>query len=81
LEKTINVLVKPGSKKQSIKKSDLEEGLLEIKLISKPVKGEANKELKEVLSQFFGVPKNYIDILKGEHSKKKLIKVMLYKKY
>ncbi len=81
LEKTIEVLVKPGSKEQSVKKSALEENLLEVKLLSKPVKDAANKELIEVLSQFFGVPKNYIDILKGKHSKRKLIKVMLYKQY
>ncbi len=81
LEKTIKILVKPGSGEQSIKKSKLEEDLLEVKLISRPVKGKANVELMEVLSQFFGVPKNYIFILKGARSKRKLIKVTLYKKY
>lgn len=72
LEKKLWIHVKTGSKQQRVKKG---EGRLEVKLKSRPVKGEANKELMEVLSNFFGVPKNYIKILKGAKSRNKLVRV------
>jgi hypothetical protein len=76
LEKKLWIHVKPGSKHQGVKKGA---GRLEVKLKSQPVKGQANNELMEVLSGFFGVPKSYIQVIKGAKSKNKLVRVV-YKK-
>ena len=78
LEKTLRVKVTAHSKVQSVSKSVTDPGFLEVKLTSVPVKGEANKELMEVLSSFLGVPKRYIDIVKGARSKYKIINVTVY---
>ena len=80
LEKRLWIHVTTGSKRQKVRKSKTEEGRLEVKLKSKPVKGQANTELKEVLSQFFGVPKEFIEIIKGARSSNKLINVKYYTK-
>ena len=77
LEKKISIHVTTGAKEAGVRKG---EERLEVKLKSKPVKGEANRELKEVLSYFFGVPQNYIEIVKGAKSQNKLISVKLYDK-
>lgn len=74
-EKTIEVLVQPNSKEQSIEKFG--EGL-KIRLVSKPEKGKANKELIEMLSHFFGIYKDKIEILRGHKSRKKVVRVRLY---
>lgn len=76
LEKKLWIHVKAGSKQQGVKKG---KDRLDVKLKSQPVRGKANKELMEVLSNFFGVPKNYIEIIKGAKSRNKLVKVT-YKK-
>lgn len=78
LEKTLRVKVTTNAKEVSIKKNAEDPGLLEVRLTSVPVKGEANKELMSVLSSFFGVPKNYIDIVKGGKSRYKIVNVKLY---
>lgn len=76
LEKRIKVHVTTGAKKQGIRKG---EDRLEVKLTSQPVKGKANKELKEVLSQFVGVPIEYIEIVSGHKSRNKTVSVVYYK--
>jgi len=68
----INVKVMPGAKKQDIKS---ESGNLTIHLKSKPVKGKANQELIDLLSSHFNVPKTSIAIIKGAHSKNKLVEI------
>ncbi len=81
LEKTIELHVKTGSKEQSVSKCESLDNVIDVHLTSEPVKEKANKELIEVLSKFFGVPKDYITILRGAHAKKKLVKVKLYTNY
>ena len=76
-ERTIDVLIKPKSKEQGVNK--LEENLFEVRVKSPPLKDKANKELIEVVSQFVGVPKSYIKIVSGIHSKHKKLKITLYK--
>jgi len=78
LEKKLWIHVTTGSKRQRVRKSKTESGKLEVKLMSQPVKGKANKELMEVLSNFFGVPQSYIEVIKGQKSKTKLINVKYY---
>ena len=78
LEKTLRVKVITNAREESVRKSIENPGFLEVRLTKAPIKGEANKELLEVLSNFLGVPKSYIDIVKGARSKYKIINVKLY---
>ena len=50
-------------------------GALKIKLKSPPVDGAANAEFIKVLSKHFGVSKSEIEIVGGQTSKLKLIKI------
>ena len=50
-------------------------GALKIKIKSPPVDGTANAELIVTLAKFFDVPKNAVEILKGQTSKTKQIKI------
>ena len=72
LEKKLWIKVKTGSKEQSVKKG--EQGL-EVRLKSQPIKGQANRELMQVLSDFFGVNTSKIRIIKGVKSRNKLVSV------
>ena len=50
-------------------------GALKIKLSAPPVDGAANKELIKLLSKQFGVSKSKIEIVSGETSKKKRVRI------
>ncbi len=75
----ILVQAKPWSKKIEIKYiwkdllTDLD--IYSIKLIAKPIKWEANKQLIEILSDYFKVSKSNIKILKWNSTKYKLIEI------
>ncbi|MBP7475142.1 MAG: YggU family protein [Pyrinomonadaceae bacterium] len=51
------------------------DGALKVKLASPPVDGAANAELIKLLAKKFGVSKNDIEIVSGETSKNKRIKI------
>jgi len=51
-------------------------GALKIKLTSPPVEGEANRRCIEFLSKRFRIAKSNLEIIKGEKSKDKLIKII-----
>ncbi len=76
MEKLVDILVRTNSKKQDIEK--LGEDKFKVFLKSKPEKGKANKELIEILSRFFGVYKERIEIISGKTGRKKRIRVKLY---
>lgn len=48
---------------------------LKVKLTSPPVEGKANKELVEVLAKELGVHKKDIEIVSGQSSKNKTVKI------
>ena len=68
-----NVKVVPRSSKSEIV-GELG-GALKIKLKSPPVDGAANAELVKLLSKTFGVSKSEIEIVGGQTSKLKQIKI------
>lgn len=68
-----NVRVVPKSSKSEIV-GELG-GALKIKIKSPPIDGAANAELIRVLVKFFDVPKSAVEILKGQTSKTKQIKI------
>lgn len=51
------------------------DGALKVKIKSPPIEGAANTELIKVLSKYFNVSKTTIEILSGQTSKTKLIKI------
>ncbi len=51
------------------------DGALKVKLASPPVDGAANAELIKLFAKKFGVSKSAIDIVSGETSKNKRIKI------
>jgi uncharacterized protein (TIGR00251 family) len=63
----------PGSSINKI--ADIQEGVLRIKIKAPAVEGAANKELIKFLSKTLRIAKSDIDILKGETSKIKSIRV------
>ncbi len=46
-----------------------------VRLKSIPIKNSANKELLEILSRYFRIPKSSIKILKGLKSRNKLVEL------
>jgi uncharacterized protein len=51
------------------------DGTLKVKLNSPPVDGEANKELIVLLAKFFHVSKSDVEIIGGQTSKLKQVKI------
>lgn len=51
------------------------DGALKVRIASPPVDGAANAELIKVLSKAFGVSKSEVEILSGQASKSKQIKI------
>lgn len=70
----ITVMVKPGSPKQEIEKFAPDRFF--VKLVSAPEHNDANIELINILSKYFGVPFTHIKIKHGLHDKTKLIEVL-----
>lgn len=69
----ISVKVKPGSKKEGIERVDDTNFIAHVK--APPVEGKANDALVRLLSDYFGVPKSKILIIKGTTSKYKLVEI------
>lgn len=68
----IDVQVQPRSSRSSVILQD--EGL-KVYLKSPPVDGKANEEFIALLSKTFRVPKSSIVIEKGEHGKRKRVRI------
>ncbi len=69
---SVRVLPK-SSKSEIVGEMD---GALKIKIKSPPVDGAANEELIKTLAKFFAVPKSAVEILKGQTSKNKKVKII-----
>ena len=72
-ELTIKIKVEPRSSKSGVVGPYGDS--LKVKLTSPPVEGKANKELIEVLAKEFGVAKKDIEIVSGQSSKNKIVKL------
>ena len=72
---TLNIKVNPNSSKSEIVKID--ENNFRIKVMNPPVKGRANKELVELLADYFKVTKNQIEIKRGLTGSYKIVKIKL----
>ena len=52
-----------------------EKGVFKIKLTAPPVEGKANKTLKELIAKRLGLPKGGIEIVSGERSRLKTVRI------
>lgn len=54
---------------------DIKENQITVGIKSKPVKGEANKEIRKKLAKHFGVSTSLVQIKSGHKSKQKIIQI------
>jgi len=70
-----NLRAKPGSK---IERSYIAgSGELVIQTRARPIEGEANKAIVESVAELFGVSKSQVEIIRGDKSKIKRIKLLV----
>ena len=69
----IPVLVHPNAAKNKV--AGITDGVWQVKVAAPPVKGKANKELVNFLSQLLGMSKSQIGIIKGHTTRKKIITI------
>ena len=69
----IRVRVLPRTSKNQI--VGMDGGVFKVKLTAPPVEGKANKALVSFLAKKLGLPKRDIEIVSGEHSREKSIRV------
>jgi uncharacterized protein (TIGR00251 family) len=71
----VKVRAKPKSKKEGVKK--LAEEFFEVRVNAPPEKGRANERIRELLAEYFGVPKSRVRLIRGETSRDKVFEVEL----
>ena len=69
----LNIRVQPGARKNSI--TGYTNGILNVKITTRPEKGKANEALVKYLSDLLCVAKSSIEIQKGTTSRNKLISI------
>ncbi len=70
---TLEIHVQPGAKRNEV--VGFKEGVLYVKVIALPQKGQANRALSELIAQKLGIPKSAVDIIRGQSSRKKVIAI------
>lgn len=71
---TLDIKVTPRSSKSEVSEV-MPDGALKVKLCAAPEKGHANTELNAVLAEYFGVPKRNVELLSGETSRHKRVRI------
>jgi len=69
----IKVKVFPASSEQEVIKKS--EDSFELKVISKPERGMANRESLELLGRYFKIDSSHIRLIKGAHTHSKIFEV------
>ncbi len=69
----ITVKVIPRAKKRDIRKQP--DGSYKIKVLSPPIDGRANKEVREIVAREFGVKPSKVKIISGEKGREKVVEV------
>ena len=68
----IRVRVVPGSRREGIE----EDGdVLVVRVRAPPERGKANRRVIELLSEYFGVSKSEIEIVRGSRSRDKVVRI------
>ena len=55
---------------------EIKKDQINIGIKSKPVKGEANKEIIKKLAKYFGIPTSLVKIKTGHKSKEKIVEIL-----
>jgi len=69
----LSVRVHPRAAKNEV--VGLTKDVWQIRLTAPPIKGKANNELLDFLSQLLGIAKSRVDIIKGHTTKNKLLAI------
>ena len=69
----LNLHIQPRASKNEV--CGLQDNALKIRLTSPPVDGAANKLCREFLADLFDVPKSAVEIISGETSRHKRVRV------
>lgn len=69
----LNLHIQPRASKNQV--CGLQDNALKIRLTSPPVDGAANKLCREFLAELLDVPKSAVEILSGETSRHKRVRV------
>ena len=69
----LSVLVHPGSRKNQV--LGMRDGLLEVRVAARPVKGEANRELISFIADQLGIARGQVTIEKGQTSRRKVLAI------
>jgi len=70
---TVNVKLKPKASKCAIKVSGPKD--IEVSVTSPPIDNRANDQLTEYLSDIIGIAKSSVSIIKGGHSRNKVVSI------
>jgi len=70
----ITVSVHPRSSRTEVVKR--QDGSIAVYVIQPPVEGKANEALRETLSDYYGVAKSRIRVLRGTRSRLKLVEII-----
>jgi len=65
--------IQPRASKNEV--CGIQDNALKIRLTSPPVDGAANRLCREFLAELFGVPKSAVEILSGETSRHKRVRI------
>jgi len=71
---TLDVKLTAGAKKEEIG-GFMKDGTLKVGLRAKPIRGQANRALIELLAKVLGIQKDDIEIISGMRSNRKKIKL------
>jgi len=69
----LKIIVKPRAKQTRF--LGMHDNMVKLGVASPPVDGKANKEIVEYLADFFGVKKKEVEIIVGEHSRRKICSI------
>jgi len=72
---TITIEASPGASKTEISGTNPWRAAVKIRIAAQPKEGEANAELIRFLAETLSVPANEVEIIKGERSSLKVIRV------
>ena len=71
---TLPIKVIPRSSQNKV--MGVKNGILKLKLTAPPIEGAANEAVINFLAEWFGRPKSSIELMKGEQSRNKLVRLI-----
>jgi len=69
----LDILATPGSSVSKVR--NVHGAALKVAVRAAPERGKANDEIVELLAKFFGVPRGSVEILSGETSRNKRVRI------